>query len=273
MFDNIYILNLDIGYYCSNIKNIPENIRISERYKQISGNINDNNLLRFIYENFNITKIIHFAAQSFVDNSFENSIMFTEDNIHGTHNLLEATRLYCTTLDLFIYISTDEVYGDENEISHENTMLMPTNPYAASKAAAEMIVFSYMKSYNMPLIITRSNNIYGKNQYREKVIPKFIHMLSSNKKLTQHGNGSVTRNFLHVDDLCEALIIIIKKGKLHETYNIGIKNEISVRELSNLLIGYIKKTEKYDDWIEYIEDRKYNDKRYNISSEKINKLG
>ena len=232
-------------------------------------------LILFILKIYNINIIIHFAAQSHVCNSFENSLQYSKDNYMGTHILLECSRIY-NKLDKFIHISTDEVYG-ESEINEqgklENTQRCPTNPYAASKAAAEMMVNAYKYSYKLPIIITRCNNIYGINQYPEKLIPKFIKLLKDGKKCTIHGDGSNLRSFLYIEDFCTALDKILFSGKLGEVYNIGISKEYSVLEIAKKLIKLIKNNENYSEYLEYIKDRKYNDKRYFINYEKLSKLG
>ena len=152
--------------------------------------------------------------------------------------------------------------------------MSPTNPYAATKAGAEMLAQSYSHSYKFPIIITRGNNVYGPNQYPEKLIPKFIKLLKDDKKVTIQGNGSCVRAFLHVSDTVEAFEKILFYGKIGEIYNIGCdeKMEYSVLDIAKILIKKIKNTEEYDEWIEYIEDRPFNDQRYYISNAKVKEL-
>ena len=155
---NINIINFDALYYCGSINNIHEDIHNSSNYTFINGNLQSFDLLKFIFETNNITHIIHFAAQSHVQNSFSDSIQYTKDNVLGTHNLLEVARLFCPKLERFIHCSTDEVYGesllDINELHKtEQSILCPTNPYAATKAAAEMLAQSYNHSFKLPIII------------------------------------------------------------------------------------------------------------------------
>jgi dTDP-D-glucose 4,6-dehydratase len=174
-------------------------------------------------------------------------------------------------------MSTDEVYGESmlnDEIKKdENSILYPTNPYAATKAAAEMLCIAYYKSFNIPMIIIRSNNIYGQRQFIDKVIPRFITQLLKNEKCTIQGDGSCVRSFLHIEDLIQCLELIMNEGKIGEIYNIGLGEEISILDLAKKLILMIKNTENYDDNIKYIDDRDFNDKRYYISDEKIRLLG
>lgn len=275
----VNIINLDAMYYCADENNINKEIRESSRYSLIKGNLCSYDLLVHVLESNKIDTIIHFAAQSHVEDSFTDAFKYTKDNILGTHTLLEASRLY-NKINKFIHISTDEVYGesllnDGEEKKNEKSILCPTNPYAATKAGAELIAGSYKISFNMPIIITRGNNVYGKNQYPEKLIPRFISLLKEDKKVTIQGDGSNVRAFLHAIDVASALESILEKGKIGEIYNIGSDEdkEYTVLEIAKILIKLIKDTEDYDKWIEYIEDRPFNDKRYYISNDKVKDLG
>jgi len=273
------LVNIDVMYYCAKEENVDENIRKNSKYIFIQGNLTDDDLVKNILIQHKITHVIHFAAQSHVQNSFEDSLKFTNDNILGTHVLLEACRKYGYLLK-FIHVSTDEVYGEsmntiEETHKTEHSILCPTNPYAATKAGAELIAQSYNHSYKMPIIITRGNNVYGPNQYPEKLIPLFIKLLKENKKVTIQGNGETVRAFLHANDTARAFECILEKGQIGEIYNIGCDEgmEFSVMQIAKILIKLIKNTENYDEWIEYIEDRPFNDKRYYISNQKLKDLG
>ena len=273
------IINIDALYYCANIDNINKDIQDSEYYIFIKGNINSVDLINHILIEYNIQQIIHFAAQSHVSNSFKDSILFTTDNILGTHNLIECCRQY-GKITKFIHVSTDEVYGESmininEQHKTEHSILCPTNPYAASKAGAELIAQSYNHSYNMPIIITRGNNVYGPNQYPEKLIPKFIKLLKEKKKVTIEGDGSNIRAFLHSSDTVKAFEKILSKGCIGEIYNIGCDDnmEYTVLEIAKILIKLIHNTNDYDKYIEYVEDRPFNDKRYYISNSKLKGLG
>ncbi|ALH22913.1 dTDP-D-glucose 4,6-dehydratase/N-acetylglucosamine-1-phosphate urydiltransferase fusion protein [Chrysochromulina ericina virus CeV-01B] len=277
---NTKVINFDALYYCANENNVEKEIRDSSNYQFINGNLQSYDLLKYIFESNSITHIIHFAAQSHVQNSFTDSIQYTKDNVLGTHNLLEVTRLFCPTLERFIHCSTDEVYGEsmlevDEQHKTEQSVLCPTNPYAASKAAAEMLVNSYNHSFNMPFIITRGNNVYGPNQYPEKVIPRFIKQLKNGEKVTIQGDGSCVRAFLHAYDTANAFITVLEKGKIGEIYNIGCDEgmEYSIMDVAKILIKRIHLTEDYSKWITYIEDRPFNDKRYFISNQKLRDLG
>ena len=273
------LINLDAMYYCANEKNVDEDIRNNKKYVLVKGNLQDFHLVKNLISEHEITHIIHFAAQSHVQDSFTDALRYTNDNIVGTHNLLEASRLY-GKIERFIHVSTDEVYGesmnDTNEQHKtEHSILCPTNPYAASKAGAELIAQSYNHSFNMPIIITRGNNVYGPNQYPEKLIPRFIDQLKNDKKVTIQGDGSTVRAFLHAYDTARAFECILEKGKNGEIYNIGCDEgmEYSVMEVAKMLIEKIKDTTEYDEWITYIEDRPFNDQRYYISNQKVRDLG
>ena len=277
--DKYNIINLDAMYYCANKNNILEKIQNSENYTFIKGNICSEDLVSYILEHHNISEIVHFAAQSHVQNSFTDSLQYTNDNILGTHVLLECCRKY-GKIKKFIHVSTDEVYGESMNLVNEkqkteHSILCPTNPYAATKSAAELIAQSYYHSFNLPVIITRGNNVYGPNQYPEKLVPKFIKLLKENKKVTIQGNGNQIRSFLHVYDTVKAFEFILNNGSIGEIYNIGCDEgmEYSVMDVAKILIKMIKKTENYDEWISYVEDRPFNDQRYYISNKKLKDLG
>ena len=278
-YPNINIINFDAMYYSAKESNITEKIRNSENYVLVKGNLNSIDLVNHVLNNHGIDHVIHFAAQSHVQSSFDDSLQFTNDNILGTHVLLECCRKY-GKIKKIIHVSTDEVYGESmNTIDEkhktEHSILCPTNPYAATKAGAELIAQSYNHSYKMPIIITRGNNVFGPNQYPEKLIPKFIKLLQENKKVTIQGSGTAIRAFLHSYDTATAFEKILLSGKIGEIYNIGCDEgmEYNVMEVAKILIKMIKHTEKYDDWIEYIEDRPFNDQRYYISNQKLKNLG
>lgn len=255
--------------YCSNLSNI----KYHENHTFYKCDLNDRNFVLYILESNNINHVIHFAAQSHVDNSFDNSLQYTEDNIKGTHTLLDCCKNY-NKIKLFVHMSTDEVYGETKEDTFtEYSLLNPTNPYAATKAAAEMLVKSYQHSYKLPCIVIRANNVYGPNQYPEKLIPKFIKMIKEGKTMTIHGEGKTRRNFLHVDDLVSAIDKIIKSGKIGNIYNIGSDNEYSVMEIASMILRLIYPKEKLENHIKYVEDRPFNDYRYLIDSSKLRELG
>jgi len=270
----INFVNLDKLDYCSSEANVNINDKVN--YTFYKGNINNTTLVGEILTKHAIDTVIHFAAQTHVDNSFGNSVQFTEDNVMGTHNLLESCRAY-GKIRRFIHISTDEVYGEVNDdhlgCDEEASLLNPTNPYAATKASAEFVVRSYNHSFNMPIIITRGNNVYGPHQYPEKVIPRFILQLLQNEKCTIQGEGVSKRNFIHVSDTATAIESILLHGSIGEIYNIGTSNEYTVKEIAGILINKIKPGDKFEDWITFIKDRNFNDRRYNVRASKLEQLG
>ena len=278
-YNKITLVNFDAMYYCASETNVKKKWRNSKRYIFVKGNLCSMDLVRHVFETHKPTHVLHFAAQSHVQNSFSDALQYTNDNIVGTHTLLEVARLY-GKVKKFIHVSTDEVYGesmiDVNEKHKtEHSILCPTNPYAATKAGAELIAQSYNHSFNMPIVITRGNNVYGPNQYPEKVIPRFIEQLKNSKPVTIQGNGTCVRAFLHAYDTATAFQTILEKGKIGEIYNIGCDEgmEYSIMEVARILIKAIHKTEDYNKWITFIEDRPFNDQRYYISNQKLKALG
>lgn len=259
-------INYDKLTYAADLHSL-EDVKSRENYKFVKGDVADFEfLVKFLK---NVDCIIHLAAESHVDNSIGNSLIFTMSNTYGTHSLLEAARL--NNIKKFIHVSTDEVYGDIEEGSFsENSILGPNNPYSASKAGAEMIARSYSKTYRMPLIIVRSNNVFGPYQYPEKIIPRFITSVLSGKKVPLHGNGSNIRTYIYTEDFSSALDIVFNKGKDGEIYNIGTNDEISNLKLAKLILRKMKKDESC---IDFVKDRPFNDRRYSVNAEKIKSLG
>lgn len=273
-FHYLTLVNIDYLYPCSTAA--PDITTSHNNYHFVKGDIKDTALLQSLLTKYEIDTIVHFAAQSHVDTSFTNPMLYTQDNTLGTHSLLEAARRN-GNIRRFIHISTDEVYGEnttgELTAKTETSLLKPTNPYAASKAGAEMLVHSYIHSYNLPAIIIRSNNIYGIGQYPEKVVPRFILQLLNNKPITIQGSGSQLRSFLYVEDAIDAVLCILFQGRISEIYNISSKDEISIRELATRLIALIAPEKKYDEYVKFVEDRNFNDQRYWIQSEPLRRLG
>ena len=273
--------NLDAMYYCADHNRIRDEIRDSARYHFVKGDLCQYDLLYHLFSSHKFTHVIHFAAQSHVDNSFSNPLQYTHDNILGTHTLLEVAKTFKSSLKLFVHVSTDEVYGESGDsCKTEQSVLCPTNPYAATKAGAELIAQSYRHSYGMPIIITRGNNVYGPKQYPEKVIPKFIEQLKNDTPVTIHGDGSALRAFVHVRDVARAFYCILEKGVVGEIYNVGTdtSNEYSVTQVAHYLIHLIKNiplddTDNLEKWMTRVDDRLYNDNRYFINTDKMTNLG
>lgn len=253
-------------------KNLPT-INLNAKIHFIKGDIKNLDLMTNIINDYDFEFIIHFAAQTHVDDSFNNSIEYSMDNIIGTQIILECIKNKKDPNLKLIHISTDEVYGDDytnNTKKTEKCLLVPTNPYSASKAAAEMLINSYICSFNLKVVIIRMNNVYGHKQTLDKVIPKFINQVKNKTYITIHGDGSNKRSFIHVNDVCRAFIIIMQKGNLGEIYNIASNNEISILELAKTICSNLNYPESN---IKFVEDRIYNDKRYYIDDSKIKELG
>jgi UDP-glucose 4,6-dehydratase len=283
-YDNINIVNIDKISYCSNI-DMNDVFNSYKNYKFIKSDISNLDLIFNILNDYKIDTILHFAAETHVDNSFGNSLTFTYTNVLGTHTLLECCKQfllkYPDSIKRFIHVSTDEVYGHidyTDDGANENFLLNPTNPYAATKASAEFIVRSYEHSFKFPSIIVRCNNIYGKNQFPEKIIPKFITNLTKKKNLEIQGDGNNVRSYLHISDFCAAFDTIMKKGIIGNIYNIGTNIETKNIDIARKIIDKFKNIYPQDDFynyniIKYVEDRPFNDKRYFINYDKLLSLG
>ncbi|EYU38237.1 hypothetical protein ABFS82_13G063000 [Erythranthe guttata] len=267
------IVVLDKLDYCSNLKNLlPSNS--SPNFKFVQGDIGSADLVNYLLITENIDTIMHFAAQTHVDNSFGNSFEFTKNNIYGTHVLLEACKV-TGQIRRFIHVSTDEVYGETDEDAvvgnHEASQLLPTNPYSATKAGAEMLVMAYGRSYGLPVITTRGNNVYGPNQFPEKLIPKFILLAMRGKTLPIHGDGSNVRSYLYCEDVAEAFEVILHKGEVGHVYNIGTKKERRVTDVARDVCNLFNMDP--DKSIQFVENRPFNDQRYFLDDQKLTNLG
>ncbi|CAN0897340.1 Trifunctional UDP-glucose 4,6-dehydratase/UDP-4-keto-6-deoxy-D-glucose 3,5-epimerase/UDP-4-keto-L-rhamnose-reductase RHM1 [Linum grandiflorum] len=268
------IVVLDKLDYCSNLKNLNPS-RSSPNFKFIKGDIASADLVNFILLSESIDTIMHFAAQTHVDNSFGNSFEFTKNNIYGTHVLLEACKLAAGQVKRFIHVSTDEVYGETDEDAvvgnHEASQLLPTNPYSATKAGAEMLVMAYGRSYGLPVITTRGNNVYGPNQFPEKLIPKFILLAMMGKVLPIHGDGSNVRSYLYCEDVAEAFEVVLHKGEVGHVYNIGTKKERRVLDVASDICKMFSLEPNAQ--IKFVENRPFNDQRYYLDDQKLKSLG
>jgi len=260
--------------YCANLNNL-RSVAGLMNFKFVKGDIGSADLMTYVMRSEAIDTVMHFAAQTHVDNSFGNSFEFTENNIRGTHVLLETVKTL-GTIKRFLHVSTDEVYGESSYENNEAnveaaSLLEPTNPYSATKAGAEMLVMAYGRSYNLPYLITRGNNVYGPHQYPEKAIPKFIMLARSGAKIPIHGDGLATRSYMHVYDAASAFDAILHKGETKGVYNIGAHEERTVlsvaQDIGNALGVDISST------ISHVQDRKFNDRRYFIDCSRLLALG
>jgi dTDP-glucose 4,6-dehydratase len=281
-FINLYsnkfkqLVFIDKISYCSNNNT---DIINSNNIISIYGDINNLDI-DFILNFYKIDIILHCAASTHVDRSYTHFNEFIDNNIKATIKLLDSAKIY-PYLKKIIHISTDEVYGgNNNKIVTEEDKFNPTNPYSGSKAAIENIINSYIYTYKLPIIIIRPNNIFGKYQYKEKAIPKFIYLLLNNKPVTIHGNGNHIRDYLFVEDLCNALYFIIENIDFdfkNHIFNIGVDNPININELVLFIYKYLKlknltTLNEYNYFI-YTKNRPYNDERYQLDCSKINNFG
>ena len=257
------IINLDALTYCGNIENLDD-VKDNPNYTFIHGNICDRKLVRNLIESSDC--VINFAAESHVDNSIKHPEIFVETNVQGTLNLLQASKEL--GVEKYLQVSTDEVYGTLGKTGYfyETTPLAPNSPYSASKASADMLVRAYRETYGLPTLNTRCSNNYGPYQYPEKLIPFFISQLLKGEKVPVYGDGLNVRDWLYVYDHCEAIDVVLHKGKVGEIYNIGGHNEKTNMEITHLILDAMGKDESS---IKYVEDRLGHDKRYAISNDKI----
>ena len=264
------IVNLDALTYGGNIDNIQDFL-VNPLYKFIQGNICDKTLITQIIKDYKIDTIINFAAETHVDRSILNPANFIQTNIVGTEILLEASVEH--HISRFIQISTDEVYGsaNPNETFNEDSSLHPNSPYAASKASADLIVRSFIKTYRLPAIIVRSTNNFGEFQHIEKFIPLAITKAMNNQEIPIYGIGENTRDWLYVQDNCRAILSVLENGRAGEIYNISANNEKSNIEIAEIILKNLGKDKNL---LKFIEDRPAHDLRYSIDSSKIrNELG
>ena len=261
------ILNIDRCDYCARIHNVSQSS--DSRYSYVQADITNMAKMKRLFRDFKPDAVVHFAAQSHVDTSFENAEQYIKDNIIGTYTVLECVKESGCRL---VHISTDEVYGevDLDETSHPDTsVLNPTNPYSATKAGAELLVKAYGHSFGIPYVITRGNNVFGPKQYPEKVIPAFIDAMMKGNPCRIHGEGRSRRNFIYVDDVSRAVMTVLQHGKNGTVYNIGTRNEYSVLEIFDILRDLVNpKATKI-----HVNDRPHNDKRYAVDSSALQELG
>ena len=267
-----FIINIDKVTYASNFKNILSNIN---NYKFYQRDINDQNFIRIILKKYNPSLIFNVAAETHVDRSIDGPKQFIDSNIYGVFNLLEAVRKFKKKIKL-IHVSTDEVYGDiiKNKSSKESDPYNPSSPYSASKASSDLLIKSYVRTYKIPAIITNCCNNYGPNQYPEKLIPTIIYKIINKKPVPIYGNGKNIREWIHVEDHCNALIKISEKGLLGENYNIGSGIELNNIDIVKKIISSLKKIDinlANKAKFVFVKDRPGHDLRYSLNSSKIKK--
>ena len=267
-----YVINIDNVSYSSNFYNVK--MYSNKNYKFIKCDINNKNKLINIFNKYKPVGIFNLAAETHVDRSIDNPKVFIDSNIYGVFNLLEAFRFYLkkNIKTKLIHISTDEVFGDILKgRSDENFQYKPSSPYAASKASSDHLVYSYYRTFNLPVIITNCSNNFGPKQHPEKLIPKIIYNIINNRPLPIYGKGLNSREWIYVNDHCEALIKIFNQGKIGQFYNIGSNKNFSNIEITKMLLkisqNYIKLKKNVK--IKFVKDRPGHDLRYALNSNKI----
>jgi len=262
------IINLDKLTYAGNLDNLKD-IENDSRYEFIHGDIRDKELVRKIYKR--VQGIVHFAAETHVDRSILDAGEFVLTDVYGTFVLLETLRNSDADIKFFIHISTDEVYGSREEgFFKEDDPLSPSSPYAASKAGADRLVYSYWITYGLPVVILRPSNNFGPYQYPEKFIPLFVTNALEGKDLPLYGQGTNVRDWLYVEDNCRAIDLIMQKGKLGEAYNVGANNEVQNITIAQRIVDLLGKPRSL---IKFVPDRLGHDKRYALDCQKMQSLG
>ncbi len=285
------IVNLDLLTYAGNLKNLTE-VEENPRYKFIKGDICNRELVEFIFDEYDIRGVIHFAAESHVDNSIKNPGVFIETNVNGTFTLLDVAKDKWMEKPFtykdeykncrFHHISTDEVYGtlNETDLFTEETPYAPNSPYSASKAGSDMIVRSYQETYGLNTVITNCSNNYGPKQHDEKLIPTIIRKCLAGESIPIYGDGKNIRDWLYVLDHCKGIDLVYHKGKEANVYNIGGRNERTNLQIVDAITSILDEkiprqdNKSYKDLITFVEDRAGHDRRYAIDATKLeNELG
>ena len=288
-YQEYHLINLDLLTYAGNVENLSE-VADEPRYTFVEGDICDRTLVESLFEKYSIQGVIHFAAESHVDNSIKNPGIFIETNVNGTFTLLDVA--YKTWMEKpfvlkegyeecrFHHISTDEVYGTlgATGLFTESTSYAPNSPYSASKAGSDMIVRAYHHTYGMNTVITNCSNNYGPKQHDEKLIPTIIRKALSNQPIPIYGDGQNIRDWLYVLDHCKGIDLVFHEGNRGETYNIGGRNERDnlyiAHKICEILDTLKPKATSYKEQITFVEDRAGHDRRYAIDATKIEtKLG
>ena len=288
-YPEYYLVNLDLLTYAGNLENLKE-VEGHPRYKFIKGDICNRELVEFIFNEYDIKGVIHFAAESHVDNSIKNPGIFVQTNVNGTFTLLDVAYKYWMEKPFtckeqykdarFHHISTDEVYGTlgETGLFTETTPYAPNSPYSASKAGSDMIVRSYQETYGLNSVITNCSNNYGPKQHNEKLIPTIIRRALANEPIPIYGDGKNIRDWLYVLDHCKGIDLVYHTGKTGEVYNIGGRNERTnlqiVDRICTILDEKVPSNRSYKELITFVEDRAGHDRRYAIDATKLeNELG
>jgi len=283
-YENYNIVNLDLLTYAGNLENLKE-IENHTRYKFIKGDICNRELVEFIFNEYDIQGVIHFAAESHVDNSIKNPGVFVETNVNGTFTLLDVAKNHWKGKPYrFHHISTDEVYGtlsdNPKDLFTETTPYAPNSPYSASKASSDMIVRSYQETYGLNTVITNCSNNYGPKQHDEKLIPTIIRKCLAGEPIPIYGDGKNIRDWLYVLDHCKGIDLVYHTGKEANVYNIGGRNERTNLQIVDRITSILdekvplENSKSYKELITFVEDRAGHDRRYAIDATKLeNELG
>jgi dTDP-glucose 4,6-dehydratase len=260
------IINLDKLTYAGNLDNLKD-IEDDPRYEFIHGDIRDSKLVRQVFSR--IQGVVHFAAETHVDRSILDAGEFVLTDVYGSFVLFEAMRN--SDIEFFLHVSTDEVYGSlDKGFFKEDDTLSPSSPYAASKAGADRLAYSYWVTYGLPIIIVRPSNNFGPYQYPEKFIPLFVTNALEDKDLPLYGKGTNVRDWLYVEDNCKAIDLVIRRGKVGEAYNIGGENEVQNVAMAHKIVDLLGKPKSL---IKFVPDRLGHDRRYALDCRKIHALG
>ena len=265
-YDDIHIINLDKLTYAGNLDNLRD-IENDARYEFVKGDICDEEVVNRLTQRADV--VVNFAAESHVDRSIGRPDDFIRTDVFGTFVLLEAARKH--GVEKFIQISTDEVYGSIEDGSFKETdPLMPSSPYSASKAGADRLAFSYFVTYGLPVIITRCSNNFGPYQYPEKLIPLFVTNALEDKPLPIYGDGKNVRDWIYVEDHCDAIDFLYQNGSDGEVYNIGAGNERNNLEITEIILRELNKPKSL---MTFVKDRLGHDRRYSLDCTKIRNMG
>ena len=273
-----YIINIDSESYASSFES-TKNLTNYSNYKYLNIDITHQSDINSLFNSYEFDIIIHFAAESHVDNSIKDPLSFAKSNIIGTLNLLQAFNNYRNLKSKFFYhVSTDEVYGSTlNNSFDEMSKYDPSSPYSASKAASDHFVKAFYKTYNTPIILSNCSNNYGLWQYKEKLIPVVINSILKKNNIPVYGNGKNIRDWIYIDDHISAINLILDKGVIGESYCIGSNNEISnidlIKKICKISDNFLDNNSNSFDLVEYVKDRPGHDIRYSIDSSKLQKLG
>lgn len=269
--EQVRLIAFDKLTYAGNLANLSDLLeKHSDKLAFVRGDICDEEMVVSTWKEHHVTEVVHFAAESHVDRSILGSGPFVQTNVTGTQVLLDVAKAH--KVQKFLYVSTDEVYGtlpeDRPEIKFtEETPLQPNSPYSASKAGGDCLVRSYFHTFHMPVLTTRCSNNYGPYHFPEKLIPLFVTNLMEGKKVPLYGDGMNIRDWLYVEDHCDAIWTVLNKGTIGEVYNVGGNNEITNRVITETLIREMGK--RWDDCVTYVKDRPGHDRRYAIDAGKI----